>query len=84
MRVSLERKMIMMKWKLFCTVTMKSYEVEAENEFNARKKLANVIVDGEYIDEERDVTLKWRGSKNQRVIDVQQSLTQNKLVLYCD
>lgn len=44
----------------------------------------NVIVDGEYIDEERDVTLKWRGSKNQRVIDVQQSLTQNKLVLYCD
>lgn len=30
----------MMKWKLFCTVTMKSYEVEAENEFNARKKIS--------------------------------------------
>ena len=38
MRVSLERKMIM-KWKLFCTVRMKSYEVEAEDEFNARKKI---------------------------------------------
>lgn len=43
MRVLLERKMIMMKWKLFCTVTMKSYEVEAESEFNARKKLASEL-----------------------------------------
>lgn len=44
----------------------------------------DVLVDGEYIDEERDVTLKWRGSKNQNCVDVQQSLAQNKLVLYCD
>ena len=44
----------------------------------------NVLVDGEYIDEQKDLTLKWRGSKNQRVIDVKQSLAQNKIVLYCD
>lgn len=44
----------------------------------------DVLVDGEYIDEQKDYTLKFRGSKNQRVIDVQQSLTQNKIVLYCD
>lgn len=44
----------------------------------------DVLVDGEYIDEERDVTLKWRGSKNQNCVDVQQSLAQNKLVIYCD
>lgn len=30
-----------MKWKLFCTVTMKSYEVEASSEYEARKQLAN-------------------------------------------
>ena len=30
------------------------------------------------------LTLKWRGSSNQRVIDVKQSLAQNKIVLYCD
>lgn len=47
-------------------------------------KLADVLVDGEYIDEQKDITLKWRGSKNQRVIDVRQSLAQNKVVLYCD
>ena len=47
-------------------------------------KLCNVVVDEEYIDEQRDLTLKWRGSKNQHVINVQQSLAQNKMVLYCD
>ena len=44
----------------------------------------DVLVDGEYIDEQKDLTLKFRGSKNQRVINVQQSLTQNKIILYCD
>lgn len=46
--------------------------------------LCDVVIDGEYIDEQKDLTLKWRGSKNQRVIDVKQSLAQNKMVLYCD
>lgn len=44
----------------------------------------DIVVDGEYIDGQKDITLKWRGSKNQRVIDVKQSLAQNKMVLYCD
>lgn len=56
------------------------------NDFKRRQiiKLCDVIVDREYIDEQRDITLKWRGSSNQRVIDIKQSLAQNKLVLYCD
>ena len=44
----------------------------------------DVLVDGEYIDEQRDITLKWRGSSNQRVISVVDSLAQEKIVLYCD
>lgn len=47
-------------------------------------KSSNILVDGRYIDELRDTTLKWRGSSNQRVIDVQESLKQNKVVLHCD
>ena len=46
--------------------------------------LCNIVVDGEYIDEQKDLTLKWKGSKNQNVIDVKQSLVQNKIILYCD
>lgn len=47
-------------------------------------KLCDVVIDGRYMDEQRDITLKWRGSKNQKVIDVKKSLSQNKIVLYCD
>lgn len=47
-------------------------------------KYIDVLVDGKYIEEQKDLTLKWRGSKNQRVIDVKESLEQNKVVLYCD
>lgn len=44
----------------------------------------DVLIDGKFIEEQKDLTLKWRGSKNQRVIDVQKSLQQNQIVLYCD
>lgn len=47
-------------------------------------KYLDVIVDGSYIDELRDISLKWRGSLNQRVIDVQSSLKLNQVVLWCD
>lgn len=59
---------------------------EGLNNFKRREiiKQCDVLVDGRYIDEQKDLTLKWRGSKNQNCIDVKQSLTQNKMVLYCD
>ena len=40
----------------------------------------DVLVDGQYVDEKRNPKLDWRGSGNQRVIDVQESLKQNKVV----
>lgn len=45
-------------------------------------KYLDVIVDGDYKEALRDVTLEWRGSSNQRVIDVQKSLQKNKVVLW--
>jgi anaerobic ribonucleoside-triphosphate reductase activating protein len=44
----------------------------------------DVVVDGEYIDELRDITLKWRGSSNQRVIDVKKSIEKGEVVLWSD
>ena len=49
-------------------------------------KYIDVLVDGEYREEERDVKLQWKGSANQRVIDVQKSLRQDNPyvpVLHC-
>ena len=41
----------------------------------------DVLIDGKFILEQRDITLKWRGSSNQRVIDCKKSLAENKIIL---
>lgn len=41
----------------------------------------NVLVDGRYIEAERDLSLHFRGSKNQRIIDVQKSLSGDLCLL---
>lgn len=41
----------------------------------------DVLVDGTYKDELHNPTLKWKGSSNQRVIDVQKSLEQEEITL---
>ena len=40
----------------------------------------DVLVDGKFEQDKRDVTLKFRGSSNQRIIDVQESLKQDKVI----
>ena len=47
-------------------------------------KYLDVLIDGQYVDELRNPNLKWRGSSNQRVIDVKKSLKAKKIVLYCE
>ena len=42
----------------------------------------DVIVDGEFKIEEKDNSLHWKGSANQRVIDVKESLKTGKVQLY--
>ena len=41
----------------------------------------DVLVDGQYVDELHDPTLKWRGSSNQRVIDIKKSKQSEQVVL---
>ena len=45
-------------------------------------KYTDVLVDGAYVDELRDISLAFRGSSNQRIIDVQKSLAENKVILW--
>lgn len=42
----------------------------------------DVLVDGQYIEEYRDTSLAFRGSSNQRIIDVQKSLAAGEVVLW--
>ena len=45
-------------------------------------KYTDVLVDGAYVDELRDISLPFRGSSNQRIISVQKSLAENKVILW--
>lgn len=95
-RISFPKKTIWLytgfEWNLLMTKICQPIfsDKDSEHIIEIHKKrqeiisLCNIVVDGEYIDEQKDLTLKWRGSKNQRVIDVKQSLAQNKTILYCD
>lgn len=47
-------------------------------------KNIDVLVDGEFVIEQKDLKLKFRGSSNQRVIDVQESLKNGEIVKYME
>ena len=59
-------------------------ELQSEDDKRLILKYCDVLVDGRFEEDKKDITLKWRGSSNQRVINVQESLKQNKLILHCD
>lgn len=41
----------------------------------------DVLVDGRFVEEKKNIMLKFRGSENQRIIDVGKSLSENKVIL---
>lgn len=45
-------------------------------------KYIDVIVDGKFEEDKKDIKLQFRGSSNQHILDVQESLKQHKLVNY--
>lgn len=55
-----------------------------QNDLNAKElfKYIDVLVDGPYIEHLQSYDLKFRGSSNQRIIDVQKSLQENKIILW--
>lgn len=57
-------------------------EIKQNEEMAELLKQCDVLVDGEFVLEQRDITLAYKGSQNQRIIDVQKSITDNKIILY--
>lgn len=63
---------------------MERYKKGDEDDLKRLLCAIDVLVDGRFIEEQKDLTLKWRGSRNQRVIDVKKTLEKEEVVLYCD
>ena len=45
-------------------------------------QLCDVLIDGRYVNSQRDIALPYRGSTNQRLIDIKKSLQQGEIVLW--
>jgi anaerobic ribonucleoside-triphosphate reductase activating protein len=46
--------------------------------------LIDVLVDGKFIEEQKNISLAFKGSENQRIIDVKSSLKENRVVILKD
>ncbi len=56
-----------------------------KDEFKSRVlPYIDVLIDGPFIEDCKDITLKYKGSTNQRVIDVQNSINTDSIVLYSE
>lgn len=70
------------------TLTVNDFNVETDVSWdngllrNSILAMCDVVVDGPYIKNQRDLTLAFRGSTNQRVIDVKETLEHQEIVLW--
>lgn len=55
-------------------------EIVADKNKKELLEYIDVLIDGLFVQSKKDLTLKWRGSSNQRIIDAQLSLKTNRAI----
>ena len=69
-----------MNWDI---VTYTGYEYEeliSDNDKSPLLYTTDILIDGKFIEELKDISLTYKGSKNQRIIDVKKSISTNSIV----
>jgi len=65
-------------WSGYTFEQIKSDEIK----WKVIKNCVDILIDGEFHEAEKDIHLQLRGSSNQRVIDIQKTIEDNKVVLW--
>lgn len=65
---------------IWCWTGFLYEQIKDEEVFN----YIDVLIDGQFINDEYSSNLKWRGSKNQRIIDIKKTKKNKKLILHSD
>ncbi len=60
----------------------KAYFIKQDRKQVEIVKNIDVLIDGQYIESQRDISLPYRGSSNQRLIDIQKSLQKGEIALW--
>ena len=61
--------------------TWDELQKESDDKLELLSKI-DILVDGRFMESQKDLTLQFRGSSNQRIIDVPKSLKENKVVIW--
>jgi len=78
--ILLAKKIKLLGKNIWCYCGEKIEELTGKQ--NELLKYIDVLIDGKYIDDLRNDTLAFRGSENQRIIDVQKTLENDKIIIY--
>ncbi len=68
-------------YNIWCYTGYTWEQIQGEPSLSAIMNYVDTLVDSPFVVAERDTTLRFRGSRNQRVIDVPASLAQHRVVL---
>lgn len=66
----------------YIKVDDKAYFIKQDRKRIEIVKNIDVLIDGQYIESQRDISLRYRGSSNQRLINIQKSLQKGEIVLW--
>ena len=58
------------------------YYVAYEDNTEKMLSLIDILVDGRYVDAQRNISLRFRGSENQRIIDMDRTRAAGRIVLW--
>ena len=70
--------------KIFVWTGFHYEDIQDKEEYQYILNNIDYLIEGPFILDQRDITLKWRGSRNQRVLDMKQSIKKGTIEVYND